>query len=381
MTAPVLRSPADVHADWLTEALRADGLLHVARVVDFDVEPIGAGLMGTCVRFILTLDHDEPGAPRSVVGKFAAEDEQARAFMASTGYRNEVCFYQHFARRLSVRSPRCSFAAIDDDGWFTLLLEDMAPAVPGDQLAGCSVEQVEDALRELVGLHAPLWGDLALAEHGCFASNRRVDPELFATGLSASIPGFLERYAPALDAPAVDFYERLARGAPHWFRARPAPTTLVHSDYRPDNLLFGAIEGGRKVAVVDWQGLGYGSGPADVGFLVGNALTVADRRAHETRLVREYHAQLTLARVAAYDWDQCWHDYRASLLSPMLTTIFGAMYGIRTERGDRMFELMAQRHATQILDLGADEFLDRSGGGSSPGDPTNHRQNGEGSGR
>jgi hypothetical protein len=34
------------------------------------------------------------------------------------------------------------------------------------------------------------------------------------------------------------------------------------------------------------------------------------------------------------------------------------MYGARTERGDRMFELMGARHARQILDLDADRFLD-----------------------
>ena len=30
----------------------------------------------------------------------------------------------------------------------------------------------------------------------------------------------------------------------------------------------------------------------------------------------------------------------------------------QTERGDRLFAAMVQRHARQILDLGADRFLD-----------------------
>ena len=37
-----------------------------------------------------------------------------------------------------------------------------------------------------------------------------------------------------------------------------------------------------------------------------------------------------------------------------MTTIFGAMYGVRSERGDEMFVIMGGRHARQILDLGVD---------------------------
>ena len=37
-------------------------------------------------------------------------------------------------------------AAIDADGWFTLLLEDIAPAIQGDQIAGCTVAQARLAM-------------------------------------------------------------------------------------------------------------------------------------------------------------------------------------------------------------------------------------------
>ena len=352
----LLRTSAEVSPPWLTEVLRADGLVDSARVVGFSAEPVGAGQMGECTRFVLDYDRAEANAPASVIGKFAATDETARQFMASTGYRNECCFYSSFARRLSVRSPRCSLAVIDDDGWFTLLLEDLAPAAPGDQLAGCTLEQVELAVIERVGLHAPLWGDAELASHACFAARTSFGADLVTAGLAAAVPGFLERYAHALDDAQVSCFERLATGGANWFGRRPAPTTLVHSDYRPDNLLFGTAAGGPPVAVVDWQGLALGSGLSDVGFIVGNALPVEVRRAHEPRLVQEYHRALTAAGVDLA-WDRCWQDYRLGLLSGLLTTVFGAMYGVRTDRGDRMFELMAARHATQILDLGADEFL------------------------
>ena len=93
-------------------------------------------------------------------------------------------------------------------------------------------------------------------------------------------------------------------------------------------------------------------------FIVGNALTADDRRAHEERIVRGYHDALVAAGVDGYSFAECWDEYGRSLLSALMTTIFGAMYGVRSERGDEMFVIMGGRHARQILDLGVDRVLD-----------------------
>jgi hypothetical protein len=358
MSAPVLRSHRDVTPEFLTESLRAAGWIGDAAVMDVDVNTIGAGQMGICARYELRLDRAVEGAPGRVVGKFAAEDDAARAFMASSGYRNELCFYQHFATRVTIRAPRCAYAAIDDEGWFTLLLEDLAPLQPGDQLRGCTVPEVESAVRELVGLHAPFWDSPELDDHACFAGHAFADPTVLAEGLQGVVPGFVERYADAFAPDEVDFYERLATSARGWIEARPASRSLVHSDYRPDNLLFGADPVRPQVAAVDWQGFGRGCALSDVSFVVGNALTAHDRRAHEERIVREYHDALVAAGVGEYSFAECWDDYGRSLLSALLTTIFGAMYGARTARGDEMFVVMGGRHARQILDLDVDSLLD-----------------------
>lgn len=356
MTA-VLRSHRDITPAFLTEVLQTAGWIGDARVVDFDVTTIGAGLMGICARYELRLDREVDGAPGSVVGKFAAEDDAARAFMASSGYRNEVCFYQHFAARVTIRAARCAYAAIDDEGWFTLLLEDLAPLEPGDQLVGCTVPQVEAAVAELVGLHAPFWDSPELEAHPCFTGHELADPALFAAALQAVVPGFLDRYGHAFASDEVDFYVRLGASAIRWIEDRPPARSLVHSDYRPDNLMFGADPVAPQVAAVDWQGFGRGCALSDVSFIVGNALLPEDRRAHEERIVRSYHDALGAAGVDGYSWDECWNDYGRSLLSALSTTIFGAMYGVRTDRGDQMFVLMGGRHARQILDLGADRVL------------------------
>jgi hypothetical protein len=355
----VLRTPAAVTPAVLTDTLRGSGWIpDDVTVVDAVTTTIGAGQMGSCARYDLQFDREVDGVPTSVVGKFAAADEQARTFMASSGYPNEVCFYRDFASRVTIRVPRCAHAAIDEDGWFTLLLEDLSPMRPGDQLQGCSVAQVEAAVRELVGLHAPLWDAPVLKDHPQFSSSGLADPTVLADALQGVVPGFIERYGHAFAPDEVAFYQRLATAARGWIEARPSGRSLVHSDFRPDNLMFGTDDAGRPtVAAVDWQGFGRGCAMSDVSFVIGNSLSVEDRRANEERIVRGYHDALVAAGVSGYSWDECWDEYGRSLLSALMTTIFGAMYGVRSDRGDQMFVVMGGRHARQILDLGVDSLL------------------------
>jgi aminoglycoside phosphotransferase (APT) family kinase protein len=217
---------------------------------------------------------------------------------------------------------------------------------------------VEAAVGELVGLHAPLWDASVLDEHPQFSSSELTDPGVLAGALQGVVPGFIDRYGHAFAPDEVDFYERLASSARGWIEARPAPRSLVHSDFRPDNLMFGTDDDGRPtVAAVDWQGFGRGCALSDVSFVVGNSLTTDDRRANEERIVRGYHDALVAAGVGGYSFAECWDEYGRSLLSALMTTIFGAMYGVRSERGDEMFVIMGGRHARQILDLGVDSLL------------------------
>ena len=195
-----------------------------------------------------------------MVGKFAAQDATAREFMASSGYRNELCFYQHFASRVSINAPRCAHAAIDDDGWFTLILEDCAPMEPGDQLRGCTVDQVRGGgPRARRPARAALGRRRARDPRVLRRPRSTSSPSSLIAGLQAVVPGFLDRYGAAFAPDEVAFYERFGQSAGNWFAARPAGRTLVHSDFRPDNLLFSAPRQTPTVAVVDWQGFMRGS--------------------------------------------------------------------------------------------------------------------------
>ncbi|HEX8803502.1 MAG TPA: hypothetical protein VF743_04900, partial [Acidimicrobiales bacterium] len=96
----------------------------------------------------------------------------------------------------------------------------------------------------------------------------------------------------------------------------------------------------------------------DLAYFVGAGLVAEERRAHEEALVRRYHDALVAAGVEGYDRDRCWHDYRRGTWGGLVMTVAASMLVERTDRGDRMFLTMADRHARHALDLDAVDVID-----------------------
>jgi aminoglycoside phosphotransferase (APT) family kinase protein len=81
------------------------------------------------------------------------------------------------------------------------------------------------------------------------------------------------------------------------------PFSLVHGDYRLDNLMFGA-DG--AVTALDWQTLTIGPPLQDVAYFLGTSVEPAIRRLHEEQILRRYHSSLVDEGVRDFDWDRCW---------------------------------------------------------------------------
>ncbi len=355
---PLATELAELTPEWLTAALHHDGALGPqGQVVAVATEPVGTGQMADSTRLHLTYT-DGPAGPVTVVAKLPAADELSRRTGADMGsYEREVRFYQELAGRVDVRTPHAHHADIEvGTGRFVLILEDLAPARQGDQLGGCSPDVAALAVREVAGLHTARWGDASLEDVSWL--HRRDDARL--TELAALLPalygGFAERYGDRLPDDVVALGERFVARVRTWYE-RPRPWTVVHTDYRLDNLLFGTAEGGPPIAVVDWQTVGLGPGVGDVAYFLGAGLLPDQRRAHEVELLRGWHDLVVASGVAGYAWDRCWRDYRWATLAGLHMAILASMIVERTDRGDAMFVAMAERHGRHALDLDAEELL------------------------
>lgn len=355
------RSPDDVTVPWLDGVLRDAGLADGGRLEAATPRVVGTGQMGTSVRYALVWKDAGERAAQSVVCKFASSDPTSRATgVTLRTYEVEVSFYRDVARTVGMRIPACHVADIDlSTGEFVLVLEDLAPCVQGDQLAGCRVDQAALAMDELAKLHAPRWNDRALA--GVEWLNRNATDESLAFSemlLPQLLPGFLERYADRLEPVHVDLAERLFARIGRFLRDRPGPRAVQHGDYRLDNMLFGTPEGGYPLAVVDWQTVVWGPPAFDASYFLGAGLRPDERRAHENALLRRYHDGLLAGGVRDYAWDDLRTDYRRYAFGGFLMAIGASMMVVQTDRGDEMFLTMIRRHAAQIVDLDATALLE-----------------------
>lgn len=137
------------------------------------------------------------------------------------------------------------------------------------------------------------------------------------------------------------------------------PRTILHGDYRLDNLFFGTPQGDAPLAVIDWQILSAGRGPYDAAYFLCGSLSPADRRSHEMEILRSYHRTLEEYGVRGYSFEQCAWDYRhcALFCQYIPVTSVGGMIDQTNERGVALFEAMVERYCTAADDLRVDELL------------------------
>lgn len=328
----------------LTAALAAEG--HAATVTALDVEPVGTGQMGRSYRLRPTYAGDPGGLPTSFVAKVPGGNPAIRATVAGA-YRTEVEFYRHHAARLAVRVPRCWHAwATDDATDFLLLMDDLAPAAQGDQIAGCDVAEARRAVENLAGLHGPRWCDPTLADDGMAAA----DPEqvgLIGAMLPPMTEMFVARMGDRLPAADAEVLRAVGPVVADWLLARPERFAPVHGDYRLDNLMF---HPDGPVTALDWQTVALGLPGRDLAYFCATSLRTDDRRAHEHEVVAAYHRALLAHGVPGHPLEECLDDYRFGLLQAPLIIVMGCGMSSPTDRGDAMFLAMTERACAALRD-------------------------------
>ncbi len=347
-SVPVLDVFADLDAAWLSEALGSD-------VDAFEATPVGSGQIGAC--WSLTLQGGE--VPDRVLLKMPTADVGTRT-MLSGAYRSEVRFYTELVDTVEIRVPACHAASeVTDDGRFTLLLEDLAPARQGDQIAGCTPMQARVAAENLAGLHGPRWNDPALLATEGLTRSGPEDAKLLAEVYGPATEAFVEILDGRLSARAEEVLGRCVEMTEAWSLARQdARFSLVHGDYRLDNLMF--TDDARPATwALDWQTLSLGLPARDLAFLLGTGLEPQTRAEHERSLVTSYHRALTGWGVTDHSLEECWDDYRFAMLQGPLVAVFGCAYGARSDRGDAMFAAMVERSCAAIEELGTFDLINR----------------------
>jgi aminoglycoside phosphotransferase (APT) family kinase protein len=348
-TATIPAGPSDVTAAWLTSVLGVD--IHAATVT-----PVGTGQTGATYR--VTPTYAGPTElPETLIVKLPSQDEAVRERVA-LGYKSEYSFYTEVADTLAMPLPHCYHCEIDRDGAdFVLLLADLAPAVQGDQLQGCAVPEARLAAQALAGLHGSRWCDPAwLTFTGATMPKPDAD---FAKGLGdiavMAAATTLDKLGDRISPEDRDTVTETAALVGAWLLLEPDRFSLLHGDYRLDNLLFDPDR--TRVTVVDWQTLTVGLPARDLAYFMGTSLLPELRATAEAGLVDDYHRALVDRGVRDYDRQSCWQDYCLGMPQVPLITTFGFAFSAATERGDDMVLVMLERGCRAIRELGTLDLI------------------------
>jgi aminoglycoside/choline kinase family phosphotransferase len=285
---------------------------------------------------------------RRYVVKAPTEDPGNRAIAHRFGYyQREAGAYRDLLDTPG-RWPACHGIADTADGP-VLVLDDLHEHTAGDQLGGASAAQAFAAAELAADLHATFWNDPRLAVCAWLPGPNdpvvavydqlfRMTWDAFGERVAGLVPP--EHLAAALRA--IDRFDEI--GA----RFDAAPRTLLHGDYRLDNLMFAAD--GAPVAL-DWQLAQWGRGPGDLALFAAGSIEPDVRRACEDEMVARYHGRLLARGVAGYDLDQCRLDYRLGHVRnlPNPVTALVAVSG-GNERGRQLLLANARRALAAVAD-------------------------------
>jgi hypothetical protein len=362
-------NPAAVTAEWIADVLQRAGVLPTgSSVASIAVEPLGAGVgvMGELARIRMTYAGDHGTAPATVIVKSPSPFEENRAQGVGLGmYEAEIRFMRELDADTTVRTPRVFLADIvSGTAEFVVVMEDLGHLVMGDQVQGVTVAQASDAVLTMADLHAGWWGKVQSPAMDWVPSVVHARIEGLAQMWPALWAGFNAKFASSLPKGGAEAGELIA--ANFWQimnKIGEWPWTLLHQDYRVDNLFFDPSNADEPVVVIDWQGIGRGPGIYDLCYFLGGSLTIDDRRAHEAALVQRYHDRLVQRGVADYPFEQLWHDYRFGHLTSCSTAVLvGATFDLANERGLALVDALASRHFQAVVDHHSTDMLSELNG-------------------
>lgn len=351
---------SQLDASWLSERLKQS-------VVSFTLDEVDQAKLNytSCLRFATVELAD--GSVLALVIKMAAAAQMSQTL----GLAREAYFYSHWRELETVDGASCELDLVlprvfhaegmMETGSKIIVMEDLSatsvqlgylfgsgnPNNWDKDLAALSAgkanvsEATRLAFSAAAKLHAPYWcqsllvgnaslswlrgtqwlaGQDASGWKAAQANVARLWDEVKAKIADGAAIDYKVQWDPLLVA-CLDAAISKAAGDGGWERyqaeLQARPFTLVHGDFHPANLLYKEDDG--QVLLVDWEAVGLGSGPQELGQFMISHTEPNLRAALEKQAVEDYYSELTaLNPQVAMTLEQCWQEYVAGGLGRWL---------------------------------------------------------------
>jgi hypothetical protein len=349
---PGVRVSSAQHEQFVQEAFPG------VRVSSAQHEQIAEGQGFMCLLARVRLDYagrPPARAPSSLVVKIPNPHPTAQALGTTLRlWENEARFYRVIAPEVDVRLPACYFAVGDaDTGAFVIGLEDLGQLQAGDTVAGATDLQARLAVQWLAGFEATWWDRTSREDLRWMPTLDQFFARM-RPRLEASLGPFMDLYAANLPRRPLAWVEpALARLGDH-ATLEGLADTVVHVDYRLDNLLF---DGDSTAVAIDWQSPARGRGLYDLANFIVLNIDEPQRRATERALVERYRRGLAAGGVDIGSGLQIFDLYRESVLDALAMSLIGGTLDQSNQRAVELFRLAAQRTYTAADDLDIAEFI------------------------
>ncbi len=292
----------EVTPSWLSDALAEAGHLG-APIASLTIEPQpdNKGLIGDLA--IVHLEYEGssmrgPDCPVRLALKLPAQNPDSRRIGSMlNAYQREAAFYEHVAPHVE-QVPRCFFNGSDRQRDRYVLAIEYIDGDPCDPALGATEQQARAGVDALASLHGEWWG--RATEFDWMPGFDRGGVGGLASLWRQNLPVFTQRYRDSLPGDtaswALGFVPRLAGWSDG---AADEPLTLVHADFRLDNLLF-RDDG---VMIIDWQTAMRAPPAMDLSCFLTTSLTIDQRREHEGWLIERYLSGLASCGIEVdRDW-------------------------------------------------------------------------------
>jgi broad specificity phosphatase PhoE/thiamine kinase-like enzyme len=359
ITVALPKTVDDLSTDWLQKTMSP--YLDGATITGFTQQVIGVGegFMGQLARVALTYAEDTDTAPHSLIAKFASTRSDTREMARDQNlYRREIGFYRDIGQDVGIRVPVCYYSDFDEETqYFVMLLEDMAPGEPSDQVVGTSKETSRQVIEHFAKLHAKWWNSDKLANYDW--AKWLINEMSMDEGLAR----LRESIEQAEETGTFDAYpemKRLMYLLPPLFRMQPAPPypfSLTHGDLRSDNIIQPSANGG-EFCVLDWQLAGKGDPANDIARWMAQSIAIEDRKETEQELLKLYHDKLLEHGVTGYSYKKFINAYKMNLVV-ILVMFSMTIDGVdrSSDRAKALFHQFYSRLDSALVDWKLEKLL------------------------
>ena len=317
----------------------------------------GVGLMSSIARAHLTMSS---GQEASVVIKCVARNHNSELAKGINFYRNEVNFYNHLADQAPIAYPKALFAEVEPDTQdFLLVLEDLGTETAGDQLVGCSGEQLLIAFERAAQLHGTFWERTSEFDWLFYQVDMKTIIFRRDAILKPGVQPTIDYFPAYFTGERANILRKIAEQFAELFlKGLGGPQTVIHGDYRTDNMFLIDRDGDPDIIAFDWQNTTGGNGTHDIAYFCSQSANPEFHGDSQINALRRYYETLIDQGVKGFSFDECLERYRYNLLLVMITPV--AICGTLdqgNERGVKLGETILERSFSAMESMNASDLL------------------------